>query len=291
MKKGATMPSSNNLPAYATVLLILGLPLAAADHDGDPLPDTAELLACGFPAVSGTINSLPPAAGRCTGPDYSNPVFSQAACGGCQSRTLFGFVDEPLTPGEEIPPEPLPPVPVPPLGPFGTPPVNVPVATVEGRRDPGDPERYCVTVTPAGQSPIPQCADLGSAAALLPPIGPLAVLGVPAQSVGPTPGIPAGGLGNTPPVPVPATSLDVVLSIQWVEGRLNQRIGPGAINYWEPIDLDDSADVLWFAANGQNTSLDLTLALRADGDIVESSTARIPFLGQIVAAELKNAGV
>lgn len=61
----------------ASLLLVLGAPAVPADHDGDPFPDSAEALVCGFPDLANTLNGLPPEVGRCVGgTNYVSPLFN-----------------------------------------------------------------------------------------------------------------------------------------------------------------------------------------------------------------------
>lgn len=277
----------------ATLLLaaLLAIPLATASHDPDPLPDGAEALACGFPAVSGALPLLPPWAGRCTTTDYQTSIFSGAACPECSARTSYATTNQPLTPAEDVAAQPLPPVPVTPMGPVPTPPVDVPVGTVQAQRESATSQRYCVTFTPAGGAPLGQCVDVGPLAGLLPPVPPTPLVNVGSQNVGPTPGVPAGSLGASPPVHVSATSFDLSVSHAWIESRLNQRVGPGLVNLWEPVDADDATAVQWWANNGQLTPLSLSLTVRTDGAPLQTVAVNVPYAGQAAAAALKTAGV
>lgn len=255
--------------------------------DTDPIPDVAEALVCGFPALASVINALPSPAGTCvTASDYVSPVFEPTACPDCTSSTVYAIADATLSPAEDVAGIPLPPADIPAQGPYATPPVDQPVGTVVGFRD---GQRYCVSVVPEQGNALGQCADVGPAATFLPPLGPLALVHVEPQSAGPTPEVTAGQLGGTPPAHAPATSLDLTVTARWVETRLNQRLGPGLVNYWEPVDADDPDAVQWWADNGDRTTVDLTLVLKADGAPVQTVTVAMPYVGQAVAATERNA--
>jgi len=254
--------------------------LSAADTD--PLPDPAEAAVCGFPALASVINSLPSAVGRCSGADFVTPVLNPPACPECTSTSMGSPSGGwPLTPAQDVAGVPLLPVGVPSQGPFQSPPVNQPAGTLQGAVS---GQRYCITVTPSGSSPLSQCIDIGPAAPFVPPVGPVTLVGVPSQGVGPTPGLPAGGLGSTPPVHVGAASIDWAVSYRWVESHLNQRLGPGLVNVYEPVDLDNANEVSWWANNGNKTTASVSVTLRLDGVPVQTVSVSVPYVGQAIEA-------
>jgi hypothetical protein len=276
------MNASKNILGFATALLV-ALPLAAANHDGDPLPDQAEVV-CGFPAVANIVNSLPTVGGRCSGADYVSPIFNPPACPECSSVAFVDVVNVPLTSGADVPGVPLLPVPVPSFGPFQSPPVDQPVGTIQAMSQDG---RYCIFVTPNGSPTLFQCFDLRGQDALIPPIGPVTLVHVDPQTVGPSPGVPEGGLGTTPPVPVPALSMDLNIHYQWVDSKIAQHIGPGLVNVYEPVDLLDANAISWWVNNGDRTTVSLTLTLRADGAPLQTVTVEAPYVGQALAAAVR----
>lgn len=279
--------------AAAALACLLGFapPSASADHDGDPLGDGIEALVCGFPQVASAIGSLPPSAGRCVdsapptgGDDYVSPVFEPAPCAECSSAVVSDRRDEPLSQARDTAAVPLPPVEVPGVG---TPPTPaVPLGTIEGARQGAD--EYCVTFTPEGGSPIRQCADVSAiAASVMPPIPPTPFV----QSVNPpdTSPISQGALAVVPGQHVPALSYDLTAEVRWVESRLNARLHD-AVTYWEPVDLDDPGEIQWWVDNGDKTTLHVRLVVKGDGVAIQTIDAYAPYVGQSIAAELKNAG-
>lgn len=187
----------------------------------------------------------------------------------------------PLTPAQDVQAVALPPTSIPSQGPFNTPPVDQSVGTVLGF---SSGQKYCVSLTPTNGNPVGQCVDVGPLATLIPPIGPTELVHVASVPIGPTPGVSSGQFGATPAGHAPATSFDVTVTTRWVESRLNQRVGPGLVNVWEPVDLDNPAEVQWWANNGDRTTLDLTLVLQTDGAALQTLTVSMPYVGQAAAA-------
>lgn len=276
---------------FATLALAATLlaPAASAGHDGDPIHDLIEQIACGFPTFVNLLNSLPEAVGRCTSTtDLVLAVVSPAPCAECSQSDALSVQDMQLTPGQDVQSVPLPPEDVPAVGPVSTPEVGVPIGTLQAGQAVGNPQRYCVTFTPAnGGSPLFQCVDLGPAGPFVPPVPPTTLLTVDPVTVGPTPAVPEGSLGSTPAQRVPGTSVDIEIGHRWVESRLNQRVGPGLVNVWEPVDLDDAAALQWWAQNGHKTDAFVAITLKADGVPQGTAGAYLPFAGQAIAAASK----
>ncbi len=284
-----TKPALRSLAWAALLAPFVVAPTAAADHDGDPLNDAHEPLVCGTPALATLVNSLPSSAGRCSNGDFVTPLLNPSPCPDCEGATPVSLLDAPLTPSEDVEPQgaTLPQVPA--QGPSYTPPVDQPIGTVWGYPAAGT-EQYCVRVTPASPgSVVAACVDVGPLAPLLPPVGPVPLVDVGSQQVGPTEPVGPIPLGPTPGMHVPATSIDVVAAIRWEEDRLNDRVTTDGLRVVEPVDFDHPEASRWWAENGDQTTLHLRVILRADGAPLQSLDAWVPYAGQAAAAVLATA--
>ena len=272
-------------PILATLLVAAALaPPVGADND--PIPDNYEAIVCSFPPVSNALQSAPPTAGRCQGLDYVNPAFEAAsACPDCESATLLQFGNVSVTPGVNVQAVPLPPEDVDPLGPVQTPPIDQGVATLEGGRKATDPSQYCLTIRPeGGGTPQFACVALDAFAGAVPAFGPVPIVELEGESVGPTPGYEQGEVYTTPAERVKALSFDLALSARWQQERLKQRADTSAADVWEPVNLLDPAEVQWWNANAQQVSLTAKFTLRADRQAWQTVELVVPYMGQVAGA-------
>lgn len=271
---------ARHLIVVATALAMFGLPAVIAEPD--PIPNSAESIICGFPALMNAINSLPDSTATCiTTSDLQVGAFEPRACPECSSTTQTDVPLTPLNPSHDVESVPLPPEGVPGQGPFPTPPVNVPAGTVAGFFSGSD---YCVALTPQNQPTVSSCTDYGPLNAFLQPFGPIPLLNVPSQSVGPTPGVGEGELGNTPSEHVPAFSFEAESTTNWVESHLKRRSATAGQEIWEPVDLLNASEISWFADNGDKTTLHIHFHLYADGEEFQEVDQHVPYVGQALAA-------
>ncbi len=273
-----------NKPTALALCLSLLAPFAIADHDGDPFPDNTESVACATPLVATTLPMLPPVAGRCVGGDYVNPLAQASGpCSGCSVREVFSQEGIPIAPSHDVESVPLPPQPVPGLGPFQTPPVEQGVATLQGFPDPQDPERYCLQVT-SEESPVPVCVDVGPLGDFMPPFGPVTLVEIDSETVGPTPGVDDGQFGSTPPQRTPALSADLAVSMSWDPSHFNARLTAGDQTLWDPVDFDDPDELLWWFNNPAETGFGIVVTVYQDDEPMAPVGVVVPFVGQAYAA-------
>lgn len=269
---------------FALVALVLSASASPALADGDVVPDNLEAAVCGFPAAANAINGLPAPAGRCTGPDYVSPLLQPPSCPECSSQTVFSEQGIDLFPGAHENPQPLPGEDVPAQGPFPVGGVQQDVVTLTLFREVGNPENYCITLDPASGAPVTQCIDAGPAGPLAPVLGPISLVNVPGTNVGPTPPVDDDELGYTPPVDAPSVTVDLAVTLSWVESRLNKRLS-GAVEVWDPVDLDDVSEVSWFASMPTQTAATITARPYLDGVAQPPVVVAVPFMGQVIAAQ------
>ncbi|MES2154671.1 MAG: hypothetical protein V4510_05995 [bacterium] len=254
-------------------MLVTAFPASATFPDSDPIPDAAEQLVCGFPAVKNAINMLPPNVLHCdpdgdlTG-DLLVPATPPAPCGSCAATDIVADQVLPLVPGIPTPPVVLPPNDIPPNG------VLLGYLSTEYRPLPID--RWCVIWAPVMGPPVPVCVDAGPASPLLPQ--------QPPTPIGSTPGIPAGSIFNQDPDDVP--SVDIRVHVQYFhdDTMLNQRVGVGPTGPFEPVDLDNTGAINWWATNAAGTGLVVSLTPIVGGNPQTPIVVSAPMVGQAVAA-------
>lgn len=258
----------------------------------DPLPPLVQSAICGTPSVASTLETFNGALGRCTGPDYSSPLFEPPACvGDCRTATPVERYDEPLTEEQDVASQPVPGEDVQGLGPVPVDGQNLPVATIEiyKDREDGSEHYWCVRVTPTSGSPQYVCPDVEPVFDFLPELPPVPLLETEDQSVGPTPSIPKGGVASTPAQHVGALTLDLVVAYTWEESHLHRNVKSSVRDVWEPFDTNSKVAQNWFAREGHTLPLRVTIALKNDGAVAWTREWILPYEGQLAAAAARNA--
>jgi hypothetical protein len=256
------MKTSNAL-AWATISLLLTAPvLASHSSDGDPIPDAAEGLGvpCANTVTQDAFNVLLAGmAGWCHGAsDYESSLFNPAACLGCSTTIVHQVVDGELVPFTDVPSTTV------------VPEVDQVVTTVMGYYLAGS--TYCIGLENV-TDPV-QCVNTAPAPPDTIPPFTVPLVFISEKSVDPP--------------PVERVSFDLSVSYRSFEANLTQRLGPGLVAYYDPVDYSDTGGVLWWALNGNQTSLDVELVLYEGGNIVEESSVSVPYLGQFLRAQQRS---
>lgn len=265
------------------LVFVLSLPLIGvqAHHDGDPIDDDVERLSCGAPTVQLVVALANGALGSCNGLDYENSAFgSSVDCmdSQCQMTSFWSQQSVDAVPTEDTP---LPPNEIQGVGPlFFT---DLRYVWIEGYYV--DDGKYClgVEIKNANDPPL-VCLGLGSNQGLVPETGRIELL--PFDKGGSTPPVEEGDAGTVPGQNGHIASFEVRVIAHYDQDHLHQRITVGdEVDAWEPVDSLDAQEMSWYAANPDETSLEIQYTLYdRDGVELDARSARLPYLGQAIAA-------
>jgi len=249
-----------HIAIVATALLVI-LPAQATHSDEDPIPDDLEDggVPCGPPIVDLVLEALMGIAGDCDGPtDYKWATFEPEDCPACTTTIAKDLQGVNVTPLVDLPPQ-------------STPPVDQVVTTLKGYYIVGP--TYCLGLENV-TDPL-QCVNT----APIPP-GTLPPLDLPVVWL---------GSETVDPPPVDNTTMDLRVGYRHIDANMTHRLGPGLVDYYDPVNLTDPGAVEWWARNGNQTSLVLHLTLYQGGAEVQAATVSVPYLGQLLGAAARSA--
>ncbi|MGQ0536767.1 MAG: Kelch repeat-containing protein [Methanobacteriota archaeon] len=196
------------------------------------------------------------------------------------TRTLHHVDNQTVLPATPLPPVGSPGVPTPAVGQTL---VNI---TIENATVSGQPF-LCVSVQVGGGSTIPlACANrvlLGPSDPLI-PRGTISLLRIDPPDVPPTS---PGALGTTP-----ATTVTIDARYTYDAGKITTllTVGGGAAAANSPFPPTDTG-AGWFATHGADVPLAATVIVYQNGSLVGAAVAGVPWLGQLIATALADAGV